>query len=102
PTDPRQPLLALGLDSVAVIQLKHRIDTELLVTLSLGSVLAGASLADLVEQVSVQLEAPISRQPAVPDRTPAADATGVVAAPMSFGQRWMWYLQNLEPDSPTY
>ncbi|HTF09418.1 MAG TPA: AMP-binding protein, partial [Asanoa sp.] len=95
--DRHQPLLALGLDSLAVVGLKHRVETDLSAALSLAVVLRGASLADLVEHVLPQLDAPL---PAPAKRKAAA--TGVAAAPMSAGQRWMWYLQNLEPDSAAY
>ncbi|HEV2087264.1 MAG TPA: condensation domain-containing protein, partial [Cryptosporangiaceae bacterium] len=108
PVDRQQPLLAIGLDSLAVVQLKHRVDSELAVSLSLAAMLSGAGLADVVDQVGDQLGAPDrpARDPGGaggPARRPeAAGNSAERTAPMSSGQRWMWYLQQLEPDSAAY
>ncbi|GIF62815.1 hypothetical protein Ais01nite_08500 [Asanoa ishikariensis] len=97
PADRLAPLLATGLDSLAVVQLKHRVESELQVDLSLPALLGGASLAETVDQLEEQLAAgPAPRPPA-----PAAGSAEPIA-PMAYGQRWMWYLQSLEPASPAY
>ncbi|ASW54320.1 AMP-binding protein [Plantactinospora sp. KBS50] len=136
PADRNQPLLAVGLDSLAVVQLKHRVDSELGVSLPLPALLSGAGLAEVAGRLAEQLgaagptvtaagttarttdpaaEAAQSGEadPAAdPARTgdPAADParTGVPAgeavevAPMSAGQRWTWFLHQIEPDSTAF
>ncbi|MEV4534044.1 condensation domain-containing protein [Asanoa sp. NPDC049518] len=97
PADRLAPLLAIGLDSLAVVQLKHRVETDLQVDLSLPALLGGASLAEAADQLDEQLVAgPAPRPPA------AAKGAGDGVAPMAYGQRWMWYLHSLEPASPAY
>lgn len=99
----RQPLVALGLDSVTVIQLKHRVDTDLGVSLPLAALLGGASLADVADRLPGQLPGPAG--PAAPAVAPARDelpgATELVA-PMSYNQRRMWNIQQFEPESTIY
>lgn len=103
----RQPLLATGLDSVTVIRLKHRVDTDLGVSLPLAALLGGASLSDLADMLHGQLpgSAPCRAQTAGPAR-PAAPAgapgTSGLVAPMSYNQRRMWSIQQFEPDSTVY
>jgi acyl-CoA synthetase (AMP-forming)/AMP-acid ligase II len=101
PTDRRQPLLALGLDSLAVIQLKHHVDRDLGASLPLAAMLAGASLVEVADDLADQLAAP-DRAATGPSRTDERPGAQTAAAPMSFGQRWMWYLQSLEPASAAY
>jgi acyl-CoA synthetase (AMP-forming)/AMP-acid ligase II len=103
PADRRQALLAIGLDSLVVVQLKYRVDSELAVSLSLAAMLAGASLADLVEQLDEQLGGPDRASAGEPGRRtcwrPDRGGGPAEIAPLSLGQRWMWYQQTLEPDS---
>jgi non-ribosomal peptide synthetase component F/aryl carrier-like protein len=105
--DRQQPLLAAGLDSLAVLQLKHRVETDLAVSLSLAAMLAGASLSEVVDQLAGQVgePAPGGKGPAAPvggTAEVAGPAAAERVAPMSYGQRWMWFVQQLEPESTAY
>jgi acyl-CoA synthetase (AMP-forming)/AMP-acid ligase II len=100
--DGRQPLLAAGLDSLAIMQLKHRVETDLAVNLSLTAMLTGASLSETAERLNAQVG-----MPAVDETGPSAPADRAAAtvehlAPLTYGQRWMWLVQQLEPESTAY
>lgn len=105
-------LLAVGLDSLGVVRLQHTLRTDLGVTVPLDRLLSGASLADLVADVSLALEAeaghpapasdspaPIIDQPLSPSKS---DGSSAEIAPMSYGQRWVWFLQHAEPTSAAF
>ncbi|MGH3258937.1 MAG: condensation domain-containing protein, partial [Streptosporangiaceae bacterium] len=103
----RQPLLASGLDSLGVIQLKHRVDTDLGMSFPLAAVLGGASLSEVIDRLRGQLAEP------APGRARAAGPAGSAAraagpgpaefvAPVSYNQRRMWTIQQFEPESTVY
>ncbi|MER7455857.1 amino acid adenylation domain-containing protein [Micromonospora sp. NPDC126480] len=97
--DRGEPLLHAGLDSLAVVQLKHRVHADLGVELSLPPVLAGGSLADLVDELVGKLDRPAPAPVVRAERDLDADEH---VAPMSYGQRWIWLTHHLEPDNPAY
>jgi acyl-CoA synthetase (AMP-forming)/AMP-acid ligase II len=106
--DREQPMLAAGLDSLAVQELKQRVETDLGLDLSLAAVLAGGSLSDVAGQLARQVGEPAStaaKRPAAPVNrateiagSPAAERT----APMSHGQRFIWFMQQFDPESRAY
>ncbi|MEU4160010.1 amino acid adenylation domain-containing protein [Actinoplanes sp. NPDC026670] len=93
---PESALLAAGLDSLAAQQLGQRVEQELGVVLPLADVLAGATLADLAGRLAEQLDAPAVRPVAEP--APAAAPSSA----LSPGQRALWFLHRLEPDSTAH
>ncbi|WP_320068789.1 AMP-binding protein [Micromonospora sp. RTGN7] len=100
--DRDRPLTAAGLDSLAVLQLKQRVEADLGLTMSLTPLLTGASLAELTATVSGQLTGESPAAPAAADR-PAEDIpTGEQVVPVSDGQRWIWFSQQFEPGSSAY
>jgi acyl carrier protein len=58
--DLNQPVSALGLDSLATVELKNALVEGLGVTIPVSSILAGASIAELVAQVTHELNAPVA------------------------------------------
>ncbi|WP_030921918.1 non-ribosomal peptide synthetase [Streptosporangium amethystogenes] len=84
------PLLALGLDSLAAQELAQRVQTELGVRLPLEDLLGGASLADLTSLSDFASPAAQEAQ--------AAEGT----AQVSEGQRELWLLHRLDPESTAY
>ena len=89
-----QPLIALGLDSLAAIELSHDLETRLGVQGSLSMILEGTSVATLAETLLSQLGTALPAL--IVPRDPAA------AHPLSQGQRALWYLQQLAPNSTAY
>src|SRR5215471_2155723 len=92
------PVGAIGLDSIGAVQLQHRIAAEYDVTLSLDHWLGDASLRAIAAAiVGARADATDARVLT----TPAADAQPGPFA-LSDGQRALWYVQQVTPDSAAY
>jgi amino acid adenylation domain-containing protein len=92
--DPQQPLNTFGLDSMMAVELKYAIETALQVSLPMEDFLQGISIGELVTRI---LEMKPGGQTAI---TPAAEIPS--DAPLSHGQRALWFLHQLAPDSAAY
>ncbi len=99
--DGARPLTELGLDSLGAIRLKHAVDADLGISPSLEDLLSGLSLAQasrwicetLAEADPVDLE---TSAPCPAEPLPETDA------PLSHGQRSLWLLHRLAPESCAY
>ena len=93
------PLTRLGLDSLRAVELRHALDEQLGLDVSLSDLLAGATtvsdLARLAELVGPPGRAAVAEHRRPPE---AAAATPGV----SVGQRALWFLQRWAPDSTAY
>jgi amino acid adenylation domain-containing protein len=91
-----RPLVMIGLDSLAVTALEHRIETTLGVSLSMEEALT-RSLAELVELI-------LLRSPRDAATTALAPVARVepVDHPLSHGQHALWLLHRLVPDTPAH
>lgn len=90
------PLTGLGLDSLTSVQLTHDIEERLGLAVSLESLLDGASLRQLSAQL---LEALAGNAPASQFEIATTSATHYG---LSSGQRALWYLHQLDPQSAAY
>ncbi|MFF4505312.1 AMP-binding protein [Streptomyces sp. NPDC001401] len=105
--DVKVPLLSLGLDSLALVTLQHRMEAAFGVTVPLGDVLAGGTMEGVLERIT---DGRSQRAPGVAGTgtpgdgapAPAWDATGEVRAPLSHGAREIWLMQQLDPDNPEF
>jgi len=94
--DPRLPLVAQGLDSLAAAELEGAAAARLGARLPLAALLEGMTLAEATLEVlgtsggSALLE---------PRRLPIPEAG---EHPASWGQRSLWFLHRLDPASPAY
>ncbi|WP_406859436.1 AMP-binding protein [Streptomyces sp. HUAS MG47] len=105
--DVKVPLLALGLDSLALVTLQHRMEAAFGVTVPLGDVLAGGTMEGVLQQItdSWSQHAPGAAGTGTPGDgapSPAWDATGEARAPLSHGAREIWLMQQLDPDNPEF
>ncbi|MYW69885.1 AMP-binding protein [Streptomyces sp. SID8379] len=106
--DVKAPLLALGLDSLAVVTLQHRVEAAFGVTVPVGDVLTGGTMEGMIERITDgrAQRAPVTSETGTPTDgalSSAGDATaGVVEAPLSHGAREIWLMQQLEPDHPEF
>ncbi|WP_198299656.1 non-ribosomal peptide synthetase [Tumebacillus avium] len=94
--DVEQPLTALGMDSIAAVELQHAVEEEFGVELALVELLEGLTVAGLSAEVLKKIES--SQKPsALVETTTIAQQTA-----LTHGQRALWYLQRLAPESAAY
>ena len=95
--DPDRLLTALGLDSLAAVELEQEVERRLGVQLPLGELLEGMTLRRLAEVVLERLQ-----------QAPAAAGPALVAGsmegelPLAYGQKALWFLQRMAPESAAY
>jgi amino acid adenylation domain-containing protein len=90
------PIARFGLDSLAAIELTHELETGLGVRLPMASLLQDFSVAQLAARLASDPEDGADDAPA------CAAAEGADEHPLSYGQRAMWFLYRLAPESPAY
>lgn len=95
--DVQQPLTTVGLDSLAVMELKSSLESELGFRLSMDSFFQGPSISQMAAQALAELTSSTAKPVPVPQLTDSA-----VEHPLSHGQRAMWFLYQLSPESAAY
>ena len=91
-----RPIAEYGLDSLAAVEIKHSIEKVLGVQLPLTSFLHETTVQDLAAQAIARLT---NYGPATPVLTHDESITD---APLSRGQRSLWFMQQLAPESTAY
>lgn len=107
--DKDTPLTNLGLDSLMAIELVNRIEEKLGMSMPMGSVLNGPNIRDLSIPT---LEKLLESGGGAAGASTGADATDLVefeatgempeVFPLSEGQKALWFLHRLAPDSSAY
>jgi amino acid adenylation domain-containing protein len=92
------PLSSLGFDSLMAIELKNGIETSLGVVLPMTRFLQGDSIAQITRELLAGLTTPASNQ----ENTLAPALEASVEHPLSYGQRALWFLHHLAPESSAY
>jgi amino acid adenylation domain-containing protein len=88
-----QPLTAYGLDSLAAVELVHWLQMEFGLDLKMADLFEGLTLAEIVRQVEhARIAEPEFHRP----------ASGLQAYPLTHGQRAIWFLQQMAPQSSAY
>ncbi|HEY6802289.1 MAG TPA: amino acid adenylation domain-containing protein [Pyrinomonadaceae bacterium] len=95
--DSGQPLVRLGLDSLMALELSNNLMADLRVSISSSRFLGDDSIDDLQAELLAQLEAQrddmcVVNRPANPDDE----------HPLSYGQQALWFVHDLDPESPAY
>ncbi len=98
PGDRQPSLLELGLDSLKIIELQHRLNADLGVSVSIGELLHGTTLEQIAERVLDEAENLVP--PAADPRLPAAHTTADRS--LSPGQEALWFLHQLASESGAY
>ncbi|HEY0605397.1 MAG TPA: amino acid adenylation domain-containing protein [Herpetosiphonaceae bacterium] len=92
--EPEQPLSSLGLDSLMAVELQHTIETELRAIIPMARLLEGVTIAQLAADILTQVES--GGSPPISAAEPLGDH------PLSAGQRAIWFLYQLAPESTAY
>ncbi|HEX6038731.1 non-ribosomal peptide synthetase [Longimicrobium sp.] len=92
--DPDRPVTALGLDSLMAVEVRNALLGDLGVSLPLRALLDGPTARALAARVGEALDAAAARE------AEGGDEDG--PAPATHGQRAMWLLQQLEPESALF
>ncbi|MEO0445332.1 MAG: amino acid adenylation domain-containing protein [Verrucomicrobiota bacterium] len=111
--DKDTPLNALGLDSLMAIELMNRVESQLGISVPMGSVLNGPNIKELSEPILEALlesagdelsEGDGEGATSTPSGTPMMEISGqeVTEFPLSEGQKALWFLHQLAPESPAY
>ena len=98
--EPRTSLLAQGLDSLSLVELQHRAETDLGLVLPWSGLLEDASPADLAARLAEELESGNRGEPALPPLERTRETAGEHA--LSSGQRALWTLTRLAPRATAY
>ncbi|HSF39873.1 MAG TPA: amino acid adenylation domain-containing protein, partial [Thermoanaerobaculia bacterium] len=93
--DPGRPLSAYGLDSLAAIEWKHAVEAATGVPLPIAELLEGMTLAEAARRVAGGTES-AEGEPAEPEGAETGEH------PLSWGQRSLWFLDRLAPESSAY
>ncbi|MET9248902.1 amino acid adenylation domain-containing protein [Nonomuraea sp. NPDC003709] len=94
---PDLPLLAAGLDSLGAQQLQQDVETELGLRLPLADILSGAALSEVATRIAASADGE-----AVPDPHTTAPAVPGTTTRLTPGQRTLWFLQQLAPESTAH
>jgi amino acid adenylation domain-containing protein len=86
--DVHQPLMGYGLNSLTAVELCHNIQVSFGIEIAASDFFDGLTIADLEKRVST----------AAPLRRPAQPST----YPLSYGQRALWVLHEMTPESTAY
>jgi amino acid adenylation domain-containing protein len=95
--DPRKPLAGYALDSLAVVELMHAIETRAGVSVSMETFFSDTTLADLAAALASGARA---REEAGEGEREGKGEDGDF--PLSRAQLSLWFLHQLQPASPAY
>ena len=94
----RHPLGTLGLDSLMALELRNNVETDLQVSVSPSRLLGDGS----VEELSAGLLEQLATQGSARCDYYASAGVPEEEHPLSYGQRALWFVHELDPESPAY
>ncbi|HEX4496636.1 MAG TPA: amino acid adenylation domain-containing protein, partial [Thermoanaerobaculia bacterium] len=97
--DPARPLTELGMDSLAAVELKAELEAAFGVSISLAELTEGVSLEGVAEQV---LTGQAAEEDGILPLVPLGSAERREPLPLTLGQRALWFLERLHPESAAY
>jgi amino acid adenylation domain-containing protein len=93
--DTNSPLSRYGIDSLLAVELAHAVETGLSVSLPMVRFLQETSVARLASEIFARLKEAEAA-------TGAGDSADAGASALSRGQKGLWFLHKVAPDSPAY
>jgi len=97
---PEEPLTTLGLDSLKVFELKNRVEVDLEVEVSVTDFFEGMSTRSLVTKILAQMT--LDGLPSLSLIQQQRNTSNGSTYPLSFAQQGLWFINQLNPDAPTY
>ncbi|HEY3570033.1 MAG TPA: amino acid adenylation domain-containing protein [Thermoanaerobaculia bacterium] len=94
--DPERPLTGFGLDSLVAVELKNAVEDEVGAALPIAGLLEGMSLREAALRI---VDPAVSGTPEEMEIVPGPAAG---EHPLSWGQRSLWFLHRLAPESAAY
>src|SRR5712692_8682608 len=94
--DPQQIVSSLGLDSLMAVELQYTLETNLGIVLPMTSFLQEISITQFATELLTQLEGHSS------EITFDLVQENLAEYPLSYGQRALWFLHQLAPESAAY
>ncbi|MCU0490007.1 MAG: amino acid adenylation domain-containing protein [Chloroflexaceae bacterium] len=91
-----RPVSSVGLDSLMAVELQHTLENDLAVVVSMVSFLQDHSLSQLAAEVLAELERADGPAPLVASKQASS------STPLTPGQRAIWFLHQLAPESAAY
>ncbi|BAZ37908.1 amino acid adenylation domain protein [Calothrix sp. NIES-4101] len=98
--NPEEPLTTLGLDSLKVFELKNRVEVDLEVEVSVADFFEGMSTRSLVTKILMQITTDGLLSPSLTQQQ--RNTSHTFTYPLSFAQQGLWFINQLNPDAPTY
>ncbi|HEX8474389.1 MAG TPA: condensation domain-containing protein [Pyrinomonadaceae bacterium] len=99
-----RPLTSFGLDSLAAVELKNRIDVDLKLSVPLTTLLDEGGVAQLAKTLLEQLNEPSASDTStlLPPPPPVTSQKATAEETLSFVQESIWFLHQLAPESAAY
>lgn len=91
----KQPLIGFGIDSLTAVELSSEIESTLGIRLPMESIISGESIEEITNRLLDDLSASCSTPQPTTTKPEATDQ-------LSVGQKALWFLQNLTPESTAY
>ena len=96
------PLTTIGLDSLMAIELMNRLESNLGISLPMGKFLQGPNISQLATPVLELLLKSDSGSESMNSSRVVTAGEELMAFPLSYGQRALWFLNRLAPRSSAY
>ncbi|MFP5264075.1 MAG: amino acid adenylation domain-containing protein [Blastocatellia bacterium] len=94
--DRQRPLVNLGIDSLAAVQLQHVVEERFGISISIANLLDGATIAETADDMLQSKTLSSEEEMSLPEMKASGEF------PLSYGQRGLWFMQRLSPDSAAY
>jgi amino acid adenylation domain-containing protein len=94
--DVDQPINSSGVDSLAAVELSHLIQSDFGVSAPLSHLMGRLSIAQLADWIITHIDS------GVPGPHQPMATGGEAEYPLSYGQRALWFIYRLSPESPAY
>ena len=101
--DLQTSLNSLGLDSILAVELRNKILTDFEYSLTIVNLLSGSTISRIAEQIYAGLCRKTEEQDSgIQDTSNVEIHRNLNEYPLTYGQKAIWFLHQLNPESPAY